>query len=139
MSQKDYYSTLGVEKGASKDDIKKAFHKLARKYHPDNKAGGDEQKFKEINEAYQILSNDKRRAEYDSYGHVFQGGEGPGGFSPFSDFAENFQGFGGEGFDVNDIFGDLFGGGGGRSRAKRGRDISVDLEIPFREGVFGTD
>jgi len=132
---KDYYSTLGVEKSASKDDIKKAFHKLARKYHPDNKSGGNEQKFKEINEAYQILSNDKRRAEYDTYGHVFSGGqEGQefGGFSSFSDFAEGFQGF-----DINDVFGDFFSG---RSeRAKRGHDISIDLEIPFRDAIFGTD
>ncbi len=132
MSQKDYYSVLGVEKNASKDEIKKAFHKLARKFHPDNKSAGDEQKFKEINEAYQVLSNEKRRGEYDSYGHVFQGGQGFQGFSPFSDFADGFQGF-----DINDIFSDFFTGG--RERAKRGRDISVDLEIPFRDAVFGTE
>ncbi len=135
---KDYYTVLGVEKSANKEEIKKAFHKLARKYHPDNKAGGDEQKFKEINEAYQVLSNDTRRAEYDSYGHVFGGGGGGGfgGFSPFSaDFAENFQGF-----DFGDIFNDFFGNGAGtRERTKRGRDISIDLEIPFKDSIFGTE
>ncbi|MDP3726535.1 MAG: molecular chaperone DnaJ [bacterium] len=129
---KDYYTVLGVEKNANKEEIKKAFHKLARKYHPDNKSAGDEQKFKEINEAYQVLSNEKRRGEYDSYGHVFQGGQGFEGFSSFSGFTDGFQGF-----DINDIFSDFFTGG--RERVKRGRDISVDLEIPFRDAVFGTD
>ena len=132
MSNKNYYVVLGVEKNASKEDIKKAFHKLARKYHPDNKSGGDENRFKEVNEAYQILSNDSRRAEYDSYGHVFRDGSGSGGSSPFSDFAEGFQGF-----DVNDMFGDFFSGN--RERVKRGRDISIDLEISFNDAVFGTD
>lgn len=135
----DYYSTLGVNRNASKDEIKKAFHKLARKYHPDNKVGGDERKFKEINEAYQVLSNEKKRAEYDTYGQAFAGGGGfDGGFSgfDFSNFAG--QGFGGVEFDIGDIFGDFFGGGG-RERTKRGRDISIDLEIPFRDSIFGTE
>src|SRR5690348_7897309 len=96
MSQntKNYYKILGVENSASKDDIKKAFHKLAHKYHPD-KAGGDEEKFKEINEAYQVLSNDKKRAEYDTYGRVFSDGAGPGpdmgGFGGASPFGEGFN------------------------------------------------
>ncbi len=138
---KDYYTTLGVEKNASKEDIKKAFHKLARKYHPDNKSGGDERKFKEINEAYQVLSNDKKRAEYDTYGQAFAGngfGGGPG-FSGFDFNGFAGQGFGGVEFDLGDIFGDFFGGGGGRERAKRGRDISIDLEISFHDAIFGTD
>jgi molecular chaperone DnaJ len=138
---KNYYEILGVEKGATKEDIKKAFRKLAHKYHPDK--GGDEAKFKEINEAYSILSDDKKRAEYDSYGRVFEDGQpGPGGFGnmggfDFSDFAERFGGQGGfEGaFDLGDIFGDMFGGG----RAKRGRDISIDIEISFEEMAFGTE
>ncbi|MBI2108613.1 MAG: molecular chaperone DnaJ [Parcubacteria group bacterium] len=141
MPHQNYYATLGVEKNASKDEIKKAFHKLARKYHPDNKAGGDEKKFKEINEAYQVLSNEKRRAEYDTYGQAFAGsgfGGGPG-FAGFDFSGFNGQGFGGVEFDIGDIFGDIFGGGGGRERTKRGRDISIDLEVSFKDGVFGTD
>ena len=90
---KDYYKILGVEKGASKEDVKKAFRKLAHKYHPDKKEG-DETKFKEANEAYQVLSDDKKRAEYDSYGRVFEGGAGAG------------EGFGG--FDFNQGFGVFF-------------------------------
>src|SRR5271167_3639484 len=105
-SNKDYYEVLGLKKGASKDEVKKAFHKLAHKYHPD-KSSGDGAKFKEVGEAYSILSDDKKRAEYDSYGQTFNGG-GPGGFSgnaggfDFSQFSEAFQQ---GGFDVNDIFG----------------------------------
>ncbi len=138
---KNYYEILGVEKGASKEDIKKAFRKLAHKYHPDK--GGDENKFKEINEAYGVLSDDKKRAEYDSYGRVFEDGQpGPGfdnmGGFDFSGFAEQFGNQGGfEGaFDIGDIFGDMFGGG---RRAKRGRDISIDIEISFEEMAFGTE
>ena len=88
MSNKDYYTILGVERGASKDEIKKAFRKLAHQYHPD-KAGGDESRFKEIGEAYAVLSDDKRRAEYDTYGRTFGGGQGgpAGGF----DFSQTNQ------------------------------------------------
>jgi molecular chaperone DnaJ len=141
---KDYYSVLGIDKKASQDDIKKAFRKLAHKYHPDKK-GGDEAKFKEASEAYSILSDDKKRAEYDAYGRVFSGGGSQGGagqgFEGF-DFSQ-FSGFGGaEGFDVNidDLFGgfaDIFGSGTSRGRP-RGRDISIDIEVPFKEGIFGT-
>ena len=141
----DYYHTLGVDKKASKDDIKKAFRTLAHKYHPDKK-GGDEKKFKEISEAYSVLSDDKKRAEYDSYGRVFSGGGQPGagdtGFDGF-DFSQ-FGGFGGgsQGFEVN--LDDLFGGfsdifGGGRGRDKRGRDISIDIEVSFKESIFGVE
>lgn len=130
---KDYYQILGIEKNASKEDIKKAFRKLAHKYHPDK--GGDEQKFKEINEAYQVLSDDKKRSHYDQFGSADFGGGNPGaGFGGF-----DFSGFGGQGveFDLGDIFGDIFGGGR-RSRQRRGRDISVDIIVPFAEAVFGT-
>lgn len=133
---KDYYKILGIEKGASKDEVKKAFHKLAHKYHPDKKTG-DEAKFKEVSEAYTILSDDKKRAEYDAYGRVFSGGNGGGasGFEGF-DFSQ-FAGGNGFEFDLGDIFGDIFGGGNGRER--RGRDISIDLQIPLRDVVFGTE
>ncbi len=131
---KDYYKTLGLEKGASKEEIKKAFHKLAHKYHPDKKTG-DEAKFKEVSEAYSILSDDKKRAEYDSYGRTFTGAGGPDGFD-FSGFqgGNPFQGFE---FDLGDIFGDIFGQSGGRER--RGRDISIDLQLPLKDIVFGTE
>lgn len=134
MSQKDYYKILGIEKNAGAEDIKKAFRKLAHKHHPDK--GGDEEKFKEANEAYQVLSDEKKRAEYDAYGQTF-GGNG-GGFSGQGGGFSGFEGFGGQGFegvDLNDIFGDFFGGG--RPQARRGRDISIDLQLSFQESVFG--
>lgn len=138
---KDYYQVLGVDRSASEDDIKKAFRKLAQKYHPDKK-GGDEAKFKEVSEAYAVLSDKKRRAEYDTYGKTFAGGGPGGGFGGF-DFS-NFQGFQNGAqfeFDLGDIFGDIFGGqanpfGGGQ---KRGRDISIDIELAFRDAIFGTE
>ena len=142
---KDYYNVLGVDKKATKDDIKKAFRKLAHKYHPD-KGGGDETKFKEITEAYSILADDKRRREYDTYGQAFPGGGPAGGAqgNPFGGFDfSNFQGFGGQGveFDMGDIFegfGDIFGGRGrGGGRQRRGRDVSIDIEISFKEAIFG--
>lgn len=143
---KDYYSILGVPRNASKEDIKKAFRKLAHKYHPDKKESGDEQRFKEASEAYSVLSDDKKRAEYDAYGRVFGGGSGfsaQGGPSSGWDFS-NFAGFKGQGggfqdveFDLGDIFGEFFGGAR-REQVRRGRDISIDLEIPFKDAVFGT-
>ncbi len=138
---KNYYDILGVPKSATEDDIKKAFRKLAHKYHPDKK-GGDEKKFKEVSEAYSVLSDKKKRAEYDTYGKTFAGGGPQGGFGGF-DFSnfQGFQGFGGQGgsveFDLGDIFGDVFGGS---PRAKsRGRDISIDIELSFRESIFGAE
>jgi len=136
---KDYYSILGITKSATEDDVKKAFRKLAQKYHPDKKEG-DEAKFKELSEAYAVLSDKKKRAEYDTYGKTFAGGGPQGGFGGF-DFS-NFEGFNqGQGqqfeFDIGDIFGEFFGGQG--ARAKRGRDISIDIELSFRESVFGTE
>ncbi len=144
MSNKDYYKILGIEKNSTKDEIKKSFRKLAHKYHPDKK-GGDEAKFKEINEAYTVLSNDKKRSEYDTYGNVFNGaGTGAGaasqGFGGFSGFGqEQGQGQGFQDFDLGDIFSEFFGGGRQRSKMKRGRDISIDIEIPFTEAIFGTE
>ncbi len=142
---KDYYNVLGVDRRASPDDIKKAFRKLAHKYHPD-KGGTDESKFKEITEAYSVLSDDKKRREYDTYGQAFPGGHpgqsGGAGGNPFGgfDFSQFQQGFGqgGVDFDFSDIFGDVFGGGRQQSRTPRGRDISIDLEVPFKDAVFGT-
>ena len=140
---KNYYGILGLKKGASEEEIKSAFRKLAHKLHPDKK-GGDEAKFKEVSEAYSVLSDKKKRAEYDTYGKTFAGGAGPqqGGFGGF-DFSnfQGFQGFGGQGanveFDLGDIFGDVFGGG--QARTRRGRDISIDIELSFRESIFGAE
>ncbi|MEK7558594.1 MAG: DnaJ C-terminal domain-containing protein [Patescibacteria group bacterium] len=144
----DYYKTLGIERGASKDDVKRAFHKLAHKYHPDKK-GGDEKKFKEINEAYQVLSDEKKRAEYDSYGRVFSGaGGGQGqeyqgfsGFDPgaFRDFDFGNMGNVGNMGNIGDIFSEFFTGGGMGESERRGRDISIELTIPFKESIFGTE
>jgi molecular chaperone DnaJ len=146
---KDYYNVLGVEKKASTDDIKKAFRKLAHKYHPD-KGGGDEAKFKEITEAYAVLADEKKRREYDTYGQAFarstgsgQAGAGGMGGNPFGgfDFSQFNQGQGGVEFDFGDMFegfGDVFGRGGGRAGKPRGRDISIDVEIDFKDSIFGT-
>ncbi len=137
---KNYYETLGVDKKSTKDDVKKAFRKLAQKHHPDK--GGNEAKFKEITEAYSILSDDTKRREYDAYGQNFQGQRQQGshagghGFDP-----SQFSGFGGGNveFDFGDLFGDIFGGAsGGQGRIKRGRDISMDIEISFKESIEGT-
>ncbi|MDO8493699.1 MAG: molecular chaperone DnaJ [bacterium] len=142
----DYYQVLGVDKKASKDEIKSAFRKLAHKFHPD-KNNGDEKKFKEVNEAYQVLSDDKKRAEYDTYGRVFGGGAGPGGGGYADgggfgfDFSDLFRGGGGAtgAPDLEDLFEGFFGGGRSNGRkTPRGRDISIDLQISFSEAVFGT-
>jgi molecular chaperone DnaJ len=145
---KDYYKTLGVDKKASKDDIKKAFRTLAHKYHPDK--GGDAEKFKEINEAYSVLGDDNKRAQYDQFGSAgsqFGGGYG-NGFSGFDGF--DFSGFSGfnQGqngqsfeFDLGDIFGEFFGGNGSskKGKTKRGKDIQVDIELSFEDSVFGIE
>lgn len=125
---KDYYKTLGVEKGASPEELKKAFRSLAHKYHPDK--GGDPEKFKEVNEAYQVLGDAQKRQRYDQFGSAAfeQGGMG-GGFP---------GGFSGAGFeDLSDLFGDMFGSPRGRGRASRGDDIQVDVTLTFREAAFG--
>jgi len=142
----DYYKILGVEKNATDDEIKKAYRKLAHKYHPD-KSGGDEAKFKEINSAYQVLSDKAKRQQYDQFGQNFdQGGfsgsqgQGFGGFD-FSGFSA--QGGPASGWDFNDfgfddIFSNIFGGGRrGKPRKQAGRDIQVDAEITFEEMVNG--
>ncbi len=135
---KDYYEILGLQRGASKDEVKKAFRKLAAQYHPDKKTG-DEEKYKEVTEAYAVLGDDKRKAEYDTYGHAFSGGGGAGaGFGGFD--WSNFQqagGFHAQGFDfdLNDIF-QNFGFGGAR-QAARGHDISIDINLSFSESIFG--
>lgn len=141
---KDYYKVLGLERGVSRDEVKKAFRKLAAKYHPDKKTG-DEKKYKEITEAYAVLGDEKRKAEYDSYGHAFNqaGGAGQGaGFGGFSwaDFQQAAQqGGGGFEFDINDIFENFgFGGGAGQARRQRGSDISIDIDLQFQEAVFGS-
>ncbi len=141
---KDYYEILGVSRDASAAEIKAAYHKLAHQHHPD-KAGGDEAKFKEINEAYQVLSNSEKRQRYDQFGQSFDGSQG---FN-WQDFAQGQNGSGGYrtnvnfedlGFgDLGDIFGSFFGGGGSRrTRTKRGNDLEVSVTLDFKEAVFGT-
>lgn len=144
MSKRDYYEVLGVSKGASDDEIKKAFRKKAIEFHPD-KEGGDETKFKEVNEAYEILKDDKKRQRYDQFGHAGVGGTSSGGGDPFG----GFGGFGGaQGQNINfdfgdlglgDIFGSFFGGAQRDTRAKRGRDVETDVTITFEQAVFGTE
>lgn len=149
---KDYYNTLGVSKTASEEEIKQAFRKKAHQCHPD-KSGGDEAKFKEINEAYQVLGNKEKRAQYDQFGSTFEQAKGQGGFSGFEGFRD-FSGFAG-GFqngqgnmdfeDLGDIFsgiGDIFGFSGGRGRAqgkRRGQDLQISVAIEFAEAVFGAE
>lgn len=139
---KDYYKILEVEKGASKEELKKAFRKKAHEYHPD-KQTGNEAKFKEVNEAYQVLSDDQKRAQYDRFGSNGpqfggQGGQGFGGFD-FGGFNINFDGFqNGQEFDLNDIF-SAFGGGGFGRRVRKGRDIVLSLDITFRESIHGVE
>ena len=150
MSEKrDYYEVLGVDKNASEADLKKAYKKMARKYHPDLNRDDPktaEAKFKEVNEAYDVLKDPQKKAQYDQFGHAaFEGGAGGGG--GFGGFGQGgFGGFGGgsggaEGFgDIFDMF--FGGGGGGRSRRpgpERGNDLRYDLEITFEEAAFGKE
>lgn len=134
---KNYYDVLGIKKDASADEVKKAFRRLARKHHPD--AGGDEEKFKEINEAYEVLSDTEKRSQYDQYGQYFGGqvppgaGGGPGG--PGGGFNVDLG-------DLGDIFGGVFGGGGRRGprgpQPRRGQDVQVELHLTFDEAFSGT-
>lgn len=142
MSKRDYYEVLGISKDASADEIKKAFRKLAVKYHPD-KEGGDEAKFKEASEAYEVLKDSTKRQRYDQFGHAGVGGAAGGG-NPF----EGFSGFGGaQGmhFDfgeggLGDIFGSFFGGGqSGRRSEDMGRDVQTEITLTFEEAVFGVE
>ncbi len=139
---KDYYKVLGIPRNATKEDVKRAYRRLAHQFHPDK--GGNETKFKEINEAYQVLGDEQRRAQYDQFGTVFEAGRAPGqggfGWQPGGGFGfgEGFRGFGD--FDFADIFEDVFagfGGGGTQRRSRKGRDIQIELEIPFEEVIFG--
>lgn len=147
----DFYKVLGVERAASQDDIKQAYRRLAHLYHPD-KAGGNEDKFKEINEAYQVLSDPQKRGQYDQFGQTFQGGgpnnePGSGGFdfggrgNPFEgfDFGQFSGGFG-TAFDINDIFSEMFGASQTRTRGRRkGSDIAIDVELTLEEVFAGVD
>ena len=140
-NKRDYYEVLGLQKGASSDDIKKAYRKLAMKYHPDRNPDSKEaeEKFKEAAEAYEVLSDDEKRSRYDQFGFAGvdpnygagQGGGFGGGFGGFGDFG-----------DLGDIFGSFFGGGGGRSNAnapRRGENIGARLELTFEEAAFGCE
>lgn len=143
---KDYYKILGVEKGASADEIKKAFRKAAMEHHPDRK-GGNEAKFKEVNEAYQVLSDASKRQKYDQFGSDFEQQGGFGGGAGWEDFMRSARGQQNGGFEFNfggmdfgDIFGDAFGGGSrGGHRQNRGRDVQVDVELEFKEAAFGVE
>lgn len=140
MDKKDYYEVLGVQKNASQDEIKSAFRKLAKKYHPDvSKEPDAEAKFKEIQEAYAVLSDEEKRKQYDQFGHAaFQGGAGGAG--------GGFGGFDFSGFSYDDIFDNIFGGFGGfggssrrsSNRATKGNDSLVKMTLTFEEAVYGT-
>ena len=144
-NKRDYYEVLGVDKSASADDIKKAYRKLAMKYHPDRNPGDKtaEEKFKEVGEAYEVLSDADKKAKYDQFGFAgvdpnFGAGAGAGGYGG------GFGGFGDFG-DLGDIFGEFFGGGGGRTRAstqnapRRGENVGARLELTFEEAAFGCE
>lgn len=146
MTKRDYYEILGVSKSATQEEIKKAYRKLALKYHPDK--GGtkeDEAKFKEVNEAYENLKDEKKRAAYDKFGHAGPKMGGSSGGFDWSDFAQG--GYGTGGFNVNfedlggigDIFGEMFGGGTRTRRTQRGADIETQITIDFMEAVSGID
>jgi len=145
MSKRDYYEVLGVDRNAAKDEIKKAYRKLAFKYHPDKNPGDKaaEESFKEATEAYEVLNNPERRSLYDQYGHAGLGGAAAGGRGPFG------QG-GPAGFDLSDAlrafmrdfgFEDMFGGGGARSaaRSRRGRDLQIRVELTLVEIATGVE
>ena len=146
-TKRDYYEVLGVSKTASKDEIKSAFRKLAKKYHPDiSKEENAEEKFKEVQEAYSVLSDDNKRRQYDQFGHAGVNGPGASGGAGFGGF--NGAGFGFDASDLGDIFDDLFGGGFGfggsssrsrGSRARRGSDILMQVELSFEEAIYGCE
>ena len=130
-NKRDYYEVLGVSKGSNKDEIKRAFRKLAMKYHPDrNKEADAEDKFKEINEAYEVLSDDAKRQKYDQFGHAAFANGGQGGFG-------GFEGFNFNGFDFGDIFGDFFGRRNPNA-PRKGDDYQIVQTISFEDSVKGT-
>ena len=138
MAKRDYYDILGIDRSASEEDLKKAFRKLARQHHPDlhssdSQKKAAEEKFKEINEAYEVLSNGDKRKRYDMFGHA---GTQPGGAGGFEGFDFGRAGFG----DVfGDIFEDFFGGSRSGTRPERGSDLQYNLELSFEEAVFGKE
>jgi len=142
-TKRDYYEVLGIRKDASADEIKKAFRRKAVELHPDR--GGDEEKFKEVNEAYEILKDPSKRQRYDQFGHAGVGSSAASDGNPYAGFGGGFNGqnvnfdFGDLG--LGDIFSSFFGGGatGGRQRQARGNDVETRIEISFEEAVFGTD
>ncbi|MBN8250466.1 molecular chaperone DnaJ [Priestia flexa] len=133
MSKRDYYEVLGISKGATKDEIKKAYRKLSKKYHPDiNKAEDAAEQFKEVKEAYEVLSDDQKKAHYDQFGHT-DPNQGFGGFGGGSDFG---------GFGFEDIFSSIFGGGGRRrdpNAPRQGADLQYTMTLSFEEAVFGKE
>lgn len=151
MSQRDYYQVLGLSKSAAADEIKKAYRKLAKQHHPDANPddASAQQKFAEITEAYEVLSDTDKRQKYDQFGHNWSKvGAGAGGHNPF----EGFGGAGSAGFDLNDILGGMFGGGGGspfvggnpfggggrrKPRPQKGQDIKAEIRVPFQVGAEG--
>ena len=139
MAKQDYYATLGVAREAGAEDLKKAYRKLAMQFHPDRNPGDKqaEAKFKEVNEAYDILKDDQKRAAYDRYGHAaFEQGGGPGGFNGGFDFSAG----GGLGDIFDQMFGDFMGGrrGGGAGRTRAGNDIRQAVEIELTDAFTGT-
>lgn len=137
MSKRDFYEVLGVSKGASADEIKKAFRRAAVEHHPDK--GGDETKFKEINEAYEVLKDDKKRQRYDQFGHAGVGGSTGGGGNPFDGFSGQNVNFDFGDLGLGDIFGSFFGGGQQQRRQNRGNDVETVVEIDFEQAIFGTE
>lgn len=156
MAKRDYYEVLGIGKNASDDEIKKAYRKLAMKYHPDRNPGDKEaeEKFKEVNEAHEVLSDKQKRTRYDQFGFAgVNNGPAGGNGSPYGNSGNPFGGgnysyggqsfnfdFGNGDFDLNDILSNMFGfGGNGRARRNRGADLRTQIVIDFEESVFGTN
>lgn len=145
MSKRDYYEILGISKDAKKEDIKKAYRKLVKKLHPDvNKEAGSEEKFKEVQEAYEVLSDESKRKAYDQYGHAGTQGFSPGGGNGFNGYST----YGDAPFDMGDIFNTFFGGGGGdfgfnfgrsgsRKRSNLGEDLRYRIRLSFEEAMHG--
>jgi molecular chaperone DnaJ len=139
MTKRDYYEVLGVGKGASADELKKAYRRKAVEYHPDR--GGDEAKFKEVSEAYEILKDDAKRKRYDQFGHAGVGSSAASDGNPFGGFGGGAQDFSFDFGDLGlgDIFGSFFGGAQGGSQKRRGQDVETSIEINFEQAVFGTE
>jgi curved DNA-binding protein len=155
MTQRDYYDILGVSRTATAEEIKRAYRKLARKYHPDvSKEKDTDKKFKEVNEAYEVLSEKDKRAAYDQFGHagVGMGGQAPGGRpgqgygGPGGSQAYSWNNAGGGDVDLEDIFGSMFGGGRspfgrrgrGRPQPTQGKDVEHHINLTFEEAIWGT-